>query len=314
MAAIKAAQLGLKTACVEFRGKLGGTCLNVGCIPSKALLNASHKWHEVSGKHLEQYGVKITGATFDVAAMMKQKDAAVNGLTSGIEYLFKKNGVRYVKGKGSFANANTVKVDLLEGGSETIQAKNVIIATGSDVMDLPGIKRDEVNIISSTGALSIPKVPKNMLVIGGGVIGLELGSVWSRLGAQVTVVEFLEDIAAGADKEVAKNFQRILTKQGITFQMKQKVTSAVVNASGTVDVTIEKRDDGSKRTETFEKVLVSIGRKPFTEGLGLDKAGVKLDEKGRVAVNDHWQTNIPHIYGIGDVVKGPMLAHKVCCC
>lgn len=260
---------------------------------------------------MEQYGVKVTGATFDVPTMMKQKEAAVNGLTAGIEYLFKKNGVRYIKGKGSFTGPNTVQATLLEGGgTETITAKNIIIATGSDVMDLPGIKRDEVNIISSTGALSIPKTPKSMLVIGGGVIGLELGSVWSRLGSQVTVVEFLEDIAAGADKEVAKNFQRILSKQGITFQMKQKVTSAVVNSAGTVDVTIEKRDDGSKRTETYEKVLVSIGRKPYTEGLGLDKAGVKLDERGRVHVNDHWQTNVPHIYGIGDVVKGPMLAHK----
>jgi len=219
--------------------------------------------------------------------------------------------VRYVKGKASFAGPDSLSVKLADGGSETIRAKNIVIATGSDVMDLPGIARDEKLILSSTGALSIPEVPKNMLVIGGGVIGLELGSVWSRLGSDVTVVEFLEDIAAGADKEVAKNFLRILKKQGMKFEMKQKVTAAKASADGSgVDVTIEHREGGATRTERFEKVLVSIGRRPFTDGLELAKAGVKVDEKGRVVVDDQLRTNVSNIYAIGDVVRGPMLAHK----
>ncbi len=265
---------------MESRGKLGGTCLNVGCIPSKALLNASHKYVEV--QHLEAYGVRVAGVTFDLPTMLKQKDDAVTALTGGIEYLFKKNNVRYIKGKASFAGPDSLSVQLTAGGSETIRAKHIVIATGSDVMDLPGIKRDEKHILSSTGALSIPKVPKNMLVIGGGVIGLELGSVWSRLGSDVTVVEFLEDIAAGADKEVAKNFLRILKKQGMKFEMKQKVTAAKVAPDGSgVDVTIEQREGGATRTERFEKVLVSIGRRPYTDGLELAKAGIKVGGKRR---------------------------------
>ncbi len=302
-------QLGFKTACVESRGKLGGTCLNVGCIPSKALLNASHKYHDLHTNSYEQFGVKTTGVTLDLAKMLKQKDDAVTGLTGGIEYLFKKNNVKYFKGKGSFTGPKSLNVALAAGGTDQIEAKNIVIATGSDVMDLPGVKRDEVHIVSSTGALSINKVPKNMLVIGGGVIGLELGSVWSRLGSEVTVVEFMDAIAAGADKEVATNFMRILKKQGLKFELQQKVTKAVVNGDG-VDVTIEKRDGGATRVERFEKVLVSIGRRPYTDGLGLDKAGVKLDERGRVHVDDQLRTNVPGIFAIGDVVRGPMLAHK----
>lgn len=246
----------------------------------------------------------------DLAQMLKQKNDAVSALTGGIEGLFKANGVRYVKGKGRLTGPNTVAVALAAGGEETIQAKNIVIATGSDIMDLPGIKRDEKSIISSRGALEIDQVPKKMLVVGGGVIGLELGSVWSRLGSDVTVVEFQEDIAAGADKEVAKNFMRILKKQGLKFEMRQKVTAAKVNKDSSVEVTIEKRDGGESRTETYDKVLISIGRKPYTDGLGLDKAGVKLDERGRVHVDDQLRTNVPHIYAIGDVVRGPMLAHK----
>lgn len=275
-------------------------------------MNSSHHYSELAHKHFEQYGIKVAGVELDVGRMLKQKDDAVAGLTQGIEYLFKKNGVRYVKGKASFVSPSEVSVALMGGaGAEVIRAKNFVIATGSDVMDLPGVKRDEKHILSSTGALAIPAVPKSMLVIGGGVIGLELGSVWQRLGAQVTVVEYLEDIAAGADKEVAKNMQRILKKQGMRFEMQQKVLGAAVLPDGQgVEVSIQKREDGSTRVERFEKVLVSIGRRPYTDGLALERAGVQLDERGRVRISHGFRTSVPNIYAIGDVVVGPMLAHK----
>lgn len=309
VAAIKAGQLGLKTTCIESRGKLGGTCLNVGCIPSKALLNSSHKFEEAS-KHFKEHGINVTGVSVDVGAMMKGKETKVNGLTSGIEYLFKKNGVNYVKGKGKITGANEVKVALSNGGEQTIKAKNIVIATGSDVSCPPSIKIDEKTIVSSTGALSLKEVPKRMIVIGGGVIGLELGSVWSRLGSQVTVVEFTGRIAAGADAEVAKEFQKMLERQGFTVKLNTKVTSAVTNSNGTVEVVIEDAKGGNSQKLEADVVLVSVGRRPYTDGLGLKEVGVKMTERGMVDINEHFTTNVPSIRAIGDVVRGAMLAHK----
>jgi len=310
VAAIKAGQLGFKTTVIESRGKLGGTCLNVGCIPSKALLNTSHKYEEAA-KHFKGIGINVTGLQMDIGQMMKTKETRVNGLTSGIELLMKKNKVQYVKGKGTIVGPNEVKVALSDGGSETIRAKNIIIATGSDVASPPSIKIDEKQIISSTGALALTSVPKKLIVIGGGVIGLELGSVWQRLGSQVTVVEFTGRIAAGADDEIAKEFKKILEKQGFIFKMNTKVTSAVVKPGGAgVDVTIEDAKGGNAQKLEADVVLVSVGRKPYTEGLGLKEVGVKMTERGVVEVDEHFKTNIPSIRAIGDVIKGPMLAHK----
>jgi len=310
VAAIKAGQLGFKTTVIESRGKLGGTCLNVGCIPSKALLNTSHKYEEAA-KHFKGIGINVTGLQMDIGQMMKTKETRVNGLTSGIELLMKKNKVQYVKGKGTIVGPNEVKVALSDGGSETIRAKNIIIATGSDVASPPSIKIDEKQIISSTGALALTSVPKKLIVIGGGVIGLELGSVWQRLGSQVTVVEFTGRIAAGADDEIAKEFKKILEKQGFIFKMNTKVTSAVVKPGGAgVDVTIEDAKGGNAQKLEADVVLVSVGRKPYTEGLGLKEVGVKMTERGVVEVDEHYKTNIPSIRAIGDVIKGPMLAHK----
>lgn len=309
VAAIKAGQLGLKATVIESRGKLGGTCLNVGCIPSKALLNTSHKYEEAN-KHFKGLGINVTGLQMDVGQMMKVKETRVNGLTGGIELLMKKNKVTYVKGKGTITGPNDIKVALNDGGSESIKAKNIIIATGSEVVSPPTIKIDEKNIISSTGALSLTSVPKKMIVIGGGVIGLELGSVWSRLGAQVTVVEFTGRIAAGADDEVAKEFKKILEKQGLAFKMNTKVTSAVARSNGGVDVTIEDAKGGNAQKLDADVVLVSVGRRAYTEGLGLKEVGVKMTDRGIVEVDDHFRTNIPSIRAIGDVIRGPMLAHK----
>lgn len=309
MAAIKAAQLGLKVTCVEGRGKLGGTCLNVGCIPSKALLNASHMYHDAK-ENFGKYGIKTTGVELDLQAMMKYKEKSVSGLTSGIEMLFKKNKVEYVKGMGKLTGPNTVEVALTEGGSKTIETKNVIIATGSDVASLPNIKIDEEVIVSSTGALSLKQVPKRMVVIGGGVIGLELGSVWSRLGAEVTVVEFTDRIAAGADGEVASSFKKILEKQHLKFQMSTKVTGVNRGANGVTITTESVGEGGVTGSIDADVVLVSVGRRPYTDNLGLDKVGVAVDKRGRVEVNEHLQTNVASVYAIGDVIKGPMLAHK----
>eukprot|EP00211_Chloroparvula_japonica_P002438 CAMPEP_0119120592 /NCGR_PEP_ID=MMETSP1310-20130426/1566_1 /TAXON_ID=464262 /ORGANISM="Genus nov. species nov., Strain RCC2339" /LENGTH=494 /DNA_ID=CAMNT_0007110079 /DNA_START=168 /DNA_END=1652 /DNA_ORIENTATION=- len=311
VAAIKAAQLGMKVACVEKRGSLGGTCLNVGCIPSKALLHASHLYHQAE-HGMTKYGIDLGGKpTLNVAQMMKQKDKSVKGLTSGIEFLFKKNKVQYLKGAARVTGPNSVEVAPTNGGEpQTYATKNILVATGSDVMKLPGMDIDEERIVSSTGALSLPEVPKTMIVVGGGVIGLELGSVWSRLGAKVTVVEFMDAIAAGADDEVAANFKKILEKQGIEFKMGAKVISATRNDSDGVDVVIEGRDGGEQERVQTDVVLVSVGRVPYTKDLGLAEVGVELDDRGRVKIDEHFKTNIPSIRAVGDVVAGPMLAHK----
>jgi dihydrolipoamide dehydrogenase len=303
VAAIRAAQLGMNVACVEMRGSLGGTCLNVGCIPSKALLNSSEKYDEAKN-HFADLGIKAK-VELDLPTMMAQKDKAVSGLTQGVEGLFKKNKITYIKGKGSIKGAGEVLVD----GKEVLKTKRILIATGSDIMRLPGIEIDEKKIVSSTGALALEKVPGHLVVVGGGVIGLELGSVWKRLGAKVTVVEFLDRIGGPMDFEVARQFQRVLEKQGMEFKLGMKVTAADAKGKG-VALTMEPAKGGAAETLIADIVLVSIGRRPYTEGLALDKAGVKLDERGRVAVDGHYQTSVKGIYAIGDVIAGPMLAHK----
>ena len=308
VAAIRAAQLGLKTACVEKRGALGGTCLNVGCIPSKALLQSSHLYEEAS-KHLGPHGIKVGNVVLDLAAVLARKDKVVGDLTKGIEFLFKQNKVTYVKGAGRLLGGGKVGVALTGGGEQTLEAKNIVIATGSDVMPLPGVTIDEKQIVSSTGALSLSKVPAHLVVVGGGYIGLEMGSVWRRLGAKVTVVEFLDCIVPGMDGELAKTFQRVLTKQGMTFRLSTKVTGAKASKTG-VTLTLEAAAGGKAETLEADVVLVAIGRRPYSEGLGLDTASVALDTKGRVQTDAHWRTNVPGIYAIGDVIAGPMLAHK----
>lgn len=308
VAAIRAAQLGLKTACVEMRGKLGGTCLNVGCIPSKALLHASELFDEANGG-MEKYGIKTGKVSVDVKQLMSHKDGIVTDLTNGIEFLFKKNKIDYVKGRGKVAGAGKVDVELTDGGNQTIEAKNIVIATGSDVANLPGIDIDEKIVLSSTGALSLPKVPKHMVVIGGGVIGLELGSVWKRLGSDVTVVEFMDRITPEMDGEVSKTFARILKKQGFKFKLKSKVTGVKTTKTGAT-VTIEPAAGGDAETVKADAVLVSVGRRPYTDGLGLAEAGVNMTDRGQVDINEHFETNVPGIYAIGDVVRGAMLAHK----
>ena len=302
--AIRAAQLGLKTACVEKRGALGGTCLNVGCIPSKALLNASEKFDEANHA-FAGLGIKTGGVTLDLPAMLGHKDKVVGDLTQGVKFLFKKNKVAYIEGAGRIAAPGEVAI---EGGA-TVHAKHIVIATGSDVMPLPGVEIDEERIVSSTGALSLAAVPDHLIVVGGGYIGLELGSVWRRLGAKVTVVEFLDRIVPGMDNEIAKNFQRILRRQGIAFRLKTKVTGAKVAKDG-VTLTVEPAAGGEAEQIAGDVVLVSIGRRPYTEGLGLDGAGVAVDDRGFIVIDDHFKTNIDGIYAIGDVVRGPMLAHK----
>lgn len=309
--AIRAAQLGMKVACVESRATLGGTCLNVGCIPSKALLSASEKFEEAE-HHLGAMGIKIGSVKLDLKGMMGHKEQVVTSNTKGIEYLFKKNKVEWLKGRGVIVAAGQVQV-----GSETHTAQHIVIATGSDVANLPGIAIDEKRIVSSTGALALEEVPKSLVVIGGGVIGLELGAVWRRLGADVTVVEFLDRILPGMDAELSKEAQKILTKQGIKFKLSTKVTS--VKAGGkSVDLTLEDARGGASSSDSgraaqnlsADIVLVAVGRKAYTEGLGLDKADVKTDERGRVVTDKRFATNVPGIYAIGDVIAGPMLAHK----
>ena len=305
--AIRAAQLGLKTACIESRGALGGTCLNVGCIPSKSLLNLSENFHKAK-KDFNQQGIEIEGIKLNIEKMMSNKNKSIQVLTKGVEFLFKKNKVTYIKGKGVIFSKNDVVV--YDNNKKTIyKTKNIVIATGSEVSSLPGIEIDEKNIISSTGALSLTKVPKKLAVIGGGYIGLEMGSVWSRLGSEVTVIEYLENITPNMDREISIEFKKILIKQGIKFKMGSKVNSVQNEGSG---VLINYTDIKSSKEETlkFDKVLVSVGRKPYTEGLNLTKVGVKKDSKGRIEVNEKLQTAIKNIYAIGDVIKGPMLAHK----
>ena len=305
--AIRAAQLGLKTACVESRGALGGTCLNVGCIPSKSLLNLSENFHKAK-KDFNQQGIEIEGIKLNIEKMMLNKNKSIQVLTKGVEFLFKKNKVTYIKGKGVLFSKNDIVV--YENNKKTnYKTKNIVIATGSDVASLPGIEIDEKNIISSTGALSLNKVPKKLAVIGGGYIGLEMGSVWSRLGSEVTVIEYLDFITPGMDREISNEFKKILIKQGIKFKMGSKVNS--VKNNGT-KVVINYTDTKNSKDETLEvdKVVVSVGRKPYTEGLNLTKVGVKKDNKGRIEVNKKLQTSVENIYAIGDVIKGPMLAHK----
>ena len=305
--AIRAAQLGLKTACVESRGTLGGTCLNVGCIPSKSLLNLSENFHKAK-KDFNKQGIEIEGIKLNIEKMMSNKNKSVQVLTKGVEFLFKKNKVTYIKGKGVLFSKNDIVV--YENNKRTnYKAKNIVIATGSAVVSLPGIEIDEKNIISSTGALSLNEVPKKLAVIGGGYIGLEMGSVWSRLGSEVTVIEYLDHITPGMDREISDEFKKILTKQGIKFKMGSKVNSVKTNGTG---ILINFTDVKTSKAESleFDKVLVSVGRKPYTEGLNLTKVGIKKDSKGRIEVNNKLQTSIKNIYAIGDVIKGPMLAHK----
>lgn len=303
VAAIRAAQLGMKTACIEKDPTLGGTCLNVGCIPSKALLTSSEKYVETKN-HLAVHGVKVGDVTLDMTAMMAHKTKVVKDNTAGIEYLFKKNKIDWIKGLGTIEAAGKVKV-----GNETYNTKNILIATGSESMPLPGITVDEKRIVTSTGALSLSPVPKSMVVIGGGVIGLELGSVWQRLGTQVTVVEFLDRILPTMDGELSKTAQKILGKQGIQFKLSTKVTSAKLEGNGVV-LTLEAAAGGSPEIMQADVVLLAIGRRPYTEGLGLEKAGVKLDERKRIPVGHDFQTTVKGIYAIGDVIAGAMLAHK----
>ncbi|MEA2779344.1 MAG: dihydrolipoamide dehydrogenase [Rhodospirillaceae bacterium] len=308
VAAIRAAQLGLKTACVEKRETLGGTCLNIGCIPSKALLQSSEKFEEA--RHgLAVHGVKVGSVELDLAAMQAQKNKVVADNTAGVAFLFKKNKIDWVRGSARIAGAGTVEVALTAGGAQTLKTRHIIIATGSDVMPLPGVVIDERQIVSSTGALALPEVPKRLVVIGGGYIGLELGSVWKRLGADVTVVEFLDRILPGMDGEVSKQMQRLLQKQGISFKLGMKVTAAKPGDKG-VSVTIEPAKGGALEPLVADVVLVAIGRRPYTEGLGLEAAGVALDERGRIKTDSHFATSIPGIHAIGDVIAGPMLAHK----
>ena len=305
--AIRAAQLGLKTACIESRGALGGTCLNVGCIPSKSLLNLSENFHKAK-KDFNQQGIEIEGIKLNIEKMMSNKNKSIQVLTKGVEFLFKKNKVTYIKGKGVIFSKNDIVV-YDNNKKTTYKTKNIVIATGSEVSSLPGIEIDEKNIISSTGALSLTKVPKKLAVIGGGYIGLEMGSVWSRLGSEVTVIEYLENITPNMDREISIEFKKILIKQGIKFKMGSKVNTVQNEGSG---VLINYTDIKNSKEETlkFDKVLVSVGRKPYTEGLNLTKVGVKKDSKGRIEVNEKLQTAIKNIYAIGDVIKGPMLAHK----
>ena len=305
--AIRASQLGLKTACIESRGTLGGTCLNVGCIPSKSLLNLSENFHKAK-KDFNHQGIEIEGIKLNIEKMMSNKNKSVQVLTKGVEFLFKKNKVTYIKGKGVLFSKNDIVV--YENNNKTkYKAKNIVIATGSSVASLPGIEIDEKNIISSTGALSLKKVPKKLAVIGGGYIGLEMGSVWSRLGSEVTVIEYLDHITPGMDREISDEFKKILSKQGINFKMSSKVNNVQSTSSG-VSINYTDLKNSKDETITFDKVLVSVGRKPYTEGLNLSKIGVKKDNKGRIEVDAKLQTSIKNIFAIGDVIKGPMLAHK----
>ncbi len=303
--AIRLSQLGLKTACIESRGSLGGTCLNVGCIPSKNLLNFSENFHKA--KNFEKIGIEIGEVKLNLDKMMKNKDKAVTVLTKGIEFLFKKNKVTYFKGIGSFKSVNEISI-LAEGKETTVQSDKIIISTGSSPISIPGMEFDEEKILSSTGALSLSKLPKKMVVVGGGYIGLEMGSVWSRLGTQVEVIEFLDHITPGMDREVSKEFEKILKNQGIKFQLNTKVEKITKSKNNVIINTINKEKKENKIEA--DVVLISVGRKPNTKGLNLENVGVQIDEKGRVKINRNFQTNVKNIYAIGDVIEGPMLAHK----
>lgn len=306
--AIRAGQLGLKVACVEKRKTLGGTCLNVGCIPSKAMLHASEAFH-MAQHEFSAMGIKVEGVSLDLPAMLAQKDAAVKGLTDGVAYLLKKNNVDRVDGFGRVAGQGQVEVLGDDGGVvQTLSARNIVVATGSEVAGIPGIEIDEETVVSSTGALSLKAVPDRMIVIGGGYIGLEMGSVWGRLGAEVTVVEFLDRITPGMDGEISKQFKRILEKQGMVFELGHKVTGVEKRDDG-VAVMIEPAAGGEARTVMADVVLMSIGRRPYTQGLGLEGVGVRLDQRGYIET-DHFRTTAQGIWAIGDCIHGPMLAHK----
>mmetsp|Transcript_14620 Transcript_14620/g.14093 ORF Transcript_14620/g.14093 Transcript_14620/m.14093 type:complete len:502 (-) Transcript_14620:183-1688(-) len=311
VAAIKAGQLGLKTACVEMRGTLGGTCLNVGCIPSKALLQSSHHFHDAK-HHFAEHGIQFEGEVkMDVAKMLKAKAKTVQGLTGGIEHLLKKHNVDYFKGKATITGPNAVGVTLNDGESKSIDTQNIVVATGSEVSPLPPVPVDNSvgKIVDSTGALDIDKIPPTMAVVGGGVIGLEMGSVWSRLGTKVTVIEFMDRICPSMDQELTKKFQSTLKKQGFKFNMKTKVTNSEVVEDG-VMLTTESAKGGKEKTEKYDVVLVATGRRPYVDGLGLKELGIQTDRLGRIEVDDHFKTSVPSIYAIGDCIEGPMLAHK----
>ncbi|EIW68757.1 dihydrolipoyl dehydrogenase [Tremella mesenterica] len=309
IAAVKASQLGYKTACIEKRGALGGTCLNVGCIPSKAMLNNSHIYHMLQ-HDVKKRGIDVSGVELNLKQMLAAKDASVKSLTGGVEtYLFKKYPVDYIKGEASFVSPSQLKVALNDGGETQVEAKNVIIATGSEVTPFPGIEIDEKRIVSSTGALELQEVPKRMVVIGGGIIGLELGSVWSRLGAEVTVVEFLGAVGAGMDGEVGKAFQKILQKQGLKFKLNTKVVSAEREGE-VVKLKVDAAKGGKEETLEADVVLVAIGRRPVTKGLNLETIGVEMDKRGRIIIDDQFNTSAKGVKCIGDVTFGPMLAHK----
>ncbi|MCX8999231.1 dihydrolipoyl dehydrogenase [Rhizobiaceae bacterium BDR2-2] len=310
VAAIKAAQLGLKVAVVEKRATYGGTCLNVGCIPSKALLHASETFAHVN-HGLDSLGVEVGKPVLNLEKLMGHKDSVVKANVDGVAFLFKKNKIEAFRGTGKILGAGKVAVIDDKGGEQVLETKNIVIATGSDIAGIPGVpvEIDEEVIVSSTGAIALKKVPETLIVVGGGVIGLELGSVWSRLGAKVTVIEYLDKILGGMDGEISKQAQRLLAKQGLEFNLSAKVTGVEKTAKG-AKVTFEPVAGGEAQTLEAEIVLVSTGRRPYTEGLGLEAAGVALDDRGRVEIDGHFQTNVPGIYAIGDVVKGPMLAHK----
>ena len=303
--AIRLSQLGIKTACVESRGTLGGTCLNIGCIPSKSLLNLSESFYKA--KNFEKIGIETGEIKLNLEKMMKNKDKAVTVLTKGVEFLFKKNKVTYFKGIGSFKSSNEILI--INDNQETIiNTKKTIISTGSEPVSLPGADFDEERILSSTGSLSISSLPKKMVVVGGGYIGLEMGSVWSRLGTEVQVIEFLDHITPGMDKEISIEFLKILKKQGIKFELNTKVEKITKSKDGVIIETSNK--EGNKKKFEVDVVLISVGRKPFTKNLNLEKVGVEVDEKGRIKVNKNFETNSKNIYAIGDVIEGPMLAHK----
>jgi dihydrolipoamide dehydrogenase len=306
--AIRAAQLGLKTAVIEKDKTYGGTCLNVGCIPSKALLQSSEFYHE-SLHDFANHGIKIESVKLDLATMMARKNKIVSDLTGGIEFLFKKNKITGIKGTGKIVNANTVEVTDSNGTAVQISAKNIMIATGSVPVELPFLKFDEKKILSSTGALALDYVPKEMIVVGGGVIGLEMGSVWARLGSKVTVIEYADKICGMIDQDCINVLIRSLKKMGMSFLTSTKVTGSR-SVGGRVELSYESFTDGKKASIEGDVVLVSTGRKPFTDGLGLENVGVEKDERGRVKINDHYQTNVANIFAIGDVTYGPMLAHK----
>lgn len=309
MAAIKGGQMGLKTVCIEKRGSLGGTCLNVGCIPSKALLHSTHKFHDAQ-HGFKSIGIETGEIKMNFPQLMKSKNKAVKGLTTGIEFLFKKNKVDYMKGWGKFSGPKSVEIDMNDGTKEEITFKNVIIATGSEPSSLPAgmLDIDEEYVVTSTGALDLKEAPKKMIVVGGGVIGLEMGSVYSRLGTEVTVIQHTDRICPFLDNEISDNFMKILKKQGMKFALNSRLTGGVNNKEKGVTVDIE----GPKGKETInaDVVLLSIGRKPYTEGLQLEKAGLSANQYGKVEIDGQWKTKADGIYAIGDVVDGPMLAHK----